>query len=253
MIRHFLNPPNWFTMAGIVCSIYALTLLLAADTITPALLVRASMFVVLGGVCDLLDGYVARLTHRESPFGVQLDSLADVIGFGVAPALIAWGWSLHTLGHVGMIITCWFVLCAAFRLARFNVDAQEHLWPYDGHSQGLTSTMAGGSLVAFAWVCNGTFAEVLTPSPPMVAVLVAVLGFLMISSVPFRNFKDWRRNAYAKYLFAISAGVCMMAAFVWGFSIYWGLGAIIYLTWGLGDGLVVAARHRLQRSKVRFQ
>ena len=245
MIRHFLNPPNWFTSASIFCSVYALTLILTASVITPEILVKASVLVVFGGVFDLLDGRVARITKRFSEFGVQLDSIADIIGFGLAPALIAWSWKLHELGSFGVGVTFWFVLCAAFRLARFNVDAVHQRWKLEGHTQGLTSTMAGGSLVSIVWVSNGYLAPYIDPSPALVAGFSLTLGTLMVSSIPFRNFKDLRRNTYARRLFAVCLSTCLAAAFVLDFSMYWGLGACLYLTYGLADGLVTAAHHRI--------
>lgn len=244
MIRHFLNPPNWFTSASIFCSVYAISLLIAADDVTSALLVKASVLVVFGGIFDLLDGRVARLTNRFSEFGVQLDSIADIIGFGLAPAMIAWSWKLQYMGPVGVGVTFWFVLCTAFRLARFNVNTVEQTWNFDGHSQGLTSTMAGGILVTLVWVSNGYLANVLNPSPQFAAILVATLGFLMISSIPFRNFKDLRQNANAKRIFAVTLGCCLTGAAVMDVSMYWGIGAFIYITFGLADGLLVAAQHR---------
>ncbi|MEZ4237066.1 MAG: CDP-alcohol phosphatidyltransferase family protein [Myxococcota bacterium] len=135
MIRHFLNPPNWFTSASIFCSVYAMALVLATPQVDPATLSRACVLVIFGGIFDLLDGRVARMTNRFTEFGVQLDSIADVLGFGLAPALIAWVWALKDLGPVGVGVTFWYVLCAAFRLARFNVAAQEHDWPLDGHTR----------------------------------------------------------------------------------------------------------------------
>ena len=97
MIKHFLNPPNWFTAASIFCSVYAVSLVVGGDT--PArTMAQACILVIFAGLFDLLDGRVARLTKSFSDFGVQLDSLADLISFGLAPALIAYTWSLHELG-----------------------------------------------------------------------------------------------------------------------------------------------------------
>jgi CDP-diacylglycerol---serine O-phosphatidyltransferase len=244
VIRHFLNPPNWFTAASIFCSTYALALLIAAPEITPDLLSRAAILVIFGGIFDLLDGRVARMTNRLSEFGVQLDSIADIVGFGVAPALLAWSWVLQDLGPFGVGVTFWYVVCAAFRLARFNVNSVERTWNFPGHSQGLTSTMAGGTLVTFVWVCNGYLAEVLSPSPMLVAGLVGVLGLLMVSSIPFRTFKDLRDNRRARRLLAVSLSSCLIAAVVLDPSMWWGAGALLYLTVGLLDGLVVAVYHR---------
>jgi len=241
VIRHFLNPPNWFTSASIFCSVYALSSLMSGETVTSAMLVRACVLVVFGAIFDLLDGRVARLTNRYSAFGVQLDSIADIIGFGVAPALIAWTWCVHELGTLGIVCTVWYVLTAAFRLARFNVATEEGTWPYEGHSQGLTSTMAGGILVTLTWVANGYFSDRLTIPPVAVAAVVGLLGYLMVSSIPFRNFRDMRRNAVARRYLAVTTAACLAGAFLFDPSMWFGVGAALYLVLGLLDGLVVAA------------
>lgn len=244
MIKHFLNPPNWFTSASLFCSILALSSIIAADEVTSELLARACVLVIFGGIFDLLDGRVARMTKRFSEFGVQLDSIADIVGFGVAPAMIAWTWVLQDLGHVGVAITFWYVLCAAFRLARFNVNTIEHTWSFPGHSQGLTSTMAGGVLVTFIWVFNGYLQHL--PSPPAwsVGLLVFFLGSLMVSSIPFRNFKDLRRNKTARRYLALAFACCLTAAVVLDPSMLWGVGALLYLSIGIVDGIVVAFHQR---------
>ncbi len=245
MIRHFLNPPNWFTSASLFCSTYALSLLLVADhPADPALMVRACILVIFSGIFDLLDGRVARLTNRYSEFGVQLDTIADVVGFGVAPALLCWTWKLHELGPLGAAASFVYVLCAAFRLARFNVNTQAGSWDFKGHSQGLTTTMAGGSLVSLIWVANGVFAGVLDSPAWLWALGLPALGLMMVSSIPFRNFKDIRQSKVARRLLAVSLACCLVAALVVDASMWWAMGAALYLTIGLVDGVVVAIHHR---------
>lgn len=244
MIRHFLNPPNWFTSASIFCSVYAMALLLASSDGDTDTLSRACVLVIFGGIFDLLDGRVARMTNRFTEFGVQLDSIADVLGFGLAPAMIAWAWALKDLGGIGVVATFWYVLCAAFRLARFNVATTHHTWQLDGHTQGLTTTMAGGSLVTFVWVANGYLAGWVHVTAPVVAVLVVFLGMLMISSIPFRSFKDMRKNRRARRILAISLAMCLAGAVVLDPSMWWGVGAALYLSVGLIDGVVTAIWHR---------
>ncbi len=244
MIKHFLNPPNWFTSASIFCSVYAMALVLAAPVVDSETMARACVLVIFGGIFDLLDGRVARMTNRFTEFGVQLDSIADVMGFGLAPALLVWTWALKDLGALGVAATFWYVLCASFRLARFNVNATERNWPLPGHSQGLTTTMAGGSLVTFVWVANGYGAEWMSPPGWVVAGLVGMLGLLMISSVPFRNFKDLRDNRKARRMLAVGMASCLAGAVVLDPSMWWGVGAALYLSVGLVDGLVTAVWHR---------
>lgn len=243
MIRHFLNPPNWFTAASLMCSTTALCLLVGRE-VGPDDLVKAAILVIFGGIFDMMDGRVARLTRRGSDFGVQLDSIADVVGFGVAPAVIAYVWTLHHLGALGVAVAVWYVIAAAFRLARFNVATRESNWPFVGHSQGLTTTMAGGSLVSLIWVSNGILRDFVQIEAAWVAVLVGGLGLLMVSSIPFRNFKDLRANRNARRLAGVMLGSCLAGALVFDISMWWGVGAALYLSAGLLDGLVVAVQHR---------
>ena len=243
VIQHFLNPPNWFTAASIFCSVYALTLLAGPGDASPELLAQAATLIVFGGIFDMMDGRVARLTKRFSEFGVQLDSIADMVGFGVAPVVLVYAWSLHELGTVGVAIAVWYAICAAFRLARFNVESVERRWEFPGHSQGLTSTMAGGMLVTSVWVSNDYLIGVDVPAW-FVGLLTVSVSFLMISSVPFRNFKDLRENRVARRLFAVFLASCIVGAVALHPSMWFGIGGALYLVAGLLDGLVVAVHHR---------
>jgi CDP-diacylglycerol--serine O-phosphatidyltransferase len=248
MLKHFLNPPNWFTATSIFCSTYAITLVIGVHGDTAATLSRACVFVVFAGIFDLLDGRVARITNRETEFGVQLDSLADVISFGVAPAIITWVWKLQHLGIVGAFICFWWILAATFRLARFNVKAtdEDSHWAHPGHSQGLTITMAGGMLVTLAWVSNGYLAHSLQSIPPWaVTIIAAALALLMVSSIPFRNFRDIRGNANARRILALAFAFYIGSGFFFHeASMMFGVGSLLYCTWGLSDGLLVAFVHR---------
>ncbi len=244
VIHHFLNPPNWFTSASIFCSVYAMSMLVGSGDPEPATLVTAASLIIFAGVFDLLDGRVARMTNRMSEFGVQLDSIADTISFGVAPALLVWAWALNDLGILGALVTFFYVLCVAFRLARFNVDAAHDTWPLPGHSRGLTSTMSGGILVVFVWMGNGYLSEVISFSPWVVAGVMLFQSLLMVSSIPYRSFRDVRRNLRARITLAAALLACVMGAITLDYSLFFGIGAFLYLFWGLADGLVTAAYYR---------
>jgi CDP-diacylglycerol---serine O-phosphatidyltransferase len=249
LIKNFLNPPNWFTSASLFCSTYAIATLISADEITAAVISRSCVLVIFGGIFDLLDGRVARLTNRYTEFGVQLDTIADMVGFGLAPAMIVWSWQLSELGGLGMAVTFWFVLCVAFRLARFNVNVKDETWSLAGHTQGLTSTMAGGSLVTAVWVFNGYLHEAVTPPTWSISLFTAALGLLMVSSIPFRNFRDFRHNKVARRIFAVCLSCCLAGGFLFDPSIFWGVGAFLYLVVGVIDGLVTATyQKRLTRA-----
>jgi CDP-diacylglycerol--serine O-phosphatidyltransferase len=250
LLVHFLNPPNWFTAASILCSTMALGILLegqAAGGLTAELLVRACILIVVGGVFDNLDGRVARLTRRETEFGIQLDSIADVLGFGFSPALIAWAWQLHRFGKFGLAITFLYVACAAFRLARFNVNTVVRTWPFAGHSQGLTSTMAGGILVSFVWLGNeGWLHHFGLPEaavPAVTTALVGSLGYLMVSSIPYRNFKDVKQSRVARRYMALAVTLTLGAAWWYREAVmFFGVAGALYFIGGTLDGLITAAK-----------
>ncbi len=190
MIKHFLNPPNWFTSASIFCGFYAIVLAAGNAAGDPAIFYKAGLMIFFAGIFDLLDGRVARMTGRGSEFGVQLDSLADVVSFGVAPAVLAWSWGLKTLGIPGLIFAFFFVLCGAFRLARFNVveaDTEQKL-PF---SKGLTITMAGGTLASMVMV-HTAMGKTFVAHPSNVLLVMLSLSLLMISEVPFHGLKAFR-------------------------------------------------------------
>ncbi len=159
--------------------------------------IAAAIAVVVAGVLDGLDGRVARLTNTQSDFGVQYDSLSDLISFGVAPALLAFNWSLSSLkdlspmaGKLGWLAAFLFVACAALRLARFNTQAASQDKVY---FQGLASPAAAGTLVATIWF----FADqgVSGESVRWLMWLETVaLGLLMFSRVRYFSGKSWPRG-----------------------------------------------------------
>ena len=187
MLRHFLNPPNWFTSAGIFCGMYSIVL--ATGVEGEPNFYKAAMMVLFASVFDMLDGRVARITGRGSEFGIQLDSLADVVSFGIAPAVLLYAWGIHSLGIWGLVGAFAFVLCGAFRLARFNCEAE--LGEKSDYSEGLTITMAGGT-VAAAVMAHAASGRLGVEHPWNVWVLTLVLGLLMVSSVPYRTPKTLR-------------------------------------------------------------
>ncbi len=243
MLKHFLNPPNWFTSASIFCSVYAMSLLVGAEP-SAQTIATACLLVVFGGIFDMLDGRVARITNRHSEFGVQLDSIADIISFGVAPGLIVYAWALHDLGLIGALIAFWFVLAAAFRLARFNVNTTNDDWPLEGHSEGLTSTMAGGLLVTFAWVSNDYLSAFLHPPVWVIAAVTVFLGLMMVSSLPWRSFRDVRHNRFARSLLAVFLLCCLAGAVVMHPSMWFGVGGVLYLIAGFVDAVITYAHFR---------
>lgn len=223
-----------------------MALVIGTVEISPKTMSLACILVIFGAVFDLLDGRVARMTNRYTEFGVQLDSLADLVGFGVAPAFLVYAWILQDLGTLGVVVCFWYVLCAAFRLARFNVNENHKAWTLAGHSQGITSTMAGFCIVAIAWTMNAGLLNVLHIPVQTVAALVTLLGFLMISSIPFRNFRDIRRNKRARLIFGLGLAATLTAGVIVDASVFFGASALLYICCGLADGLITVVHFKRQ-------
>lgn len=152
----------------------------------------AAIAIIVAGFLDGLDGRVARLTNTQSDFGEQYDSLADLISFGLAPALLAFNWSLSSLGEIstfagklGWLAAFLFVACAALRLARFNTQVGIADKRY---FQGLASPAAAGTLVFTIWffVDNDISGEAVSW---LIFFETVALGILMFSNVRYYSFK----------------------------------------------------------------
>ena len=178
--------PNLFTTGGLFGGFFAI---IAASQ---GRFEAACVAIFVAGVLDGLDGRVARLTNTQSEFGVQYDSLADLISFGMAPAMLMYHWALVsmkldslTLGKIGWLAAFLYAACAALRLARFNsqVGTVDKRW-----FVGLASPAAAGLMASFVWVCQefGWSGEELRYAA---LALTVVAGLLMVSRIRYSSFK----------------------------------------------------------------
>ena len=145
--------------------------------------------IIIAGLCDAIDGRVARLARSTSRFGMEYDSIADTVSFGVAPAMLAFSaGNLQVLGRPGWVMTFLFTACAALRLARFNVSPGR----YKGRFEGMPSPAAAGCIAATQWFASFLRENGLVLDVPEIAVAagVALLGLLMVSPVPYRSGKE---------------------------------------------------------------
>jgi len=179
--------PNALTTGALMAGFYAIV---AAIGDQP---VAACVAVVIAGLLDGVDGRVARLTNTQSEFGVQYDSLSDMVSFGVAPAVLVFAWALNGLGEpetvadkLGWLGAFFYAACAALRLARFNTQAGVAEKAY---FQGLASPAAAGTLVSTIWFCVSRDID-----PDRIAwlmlILTVSLGTLMVSRVRYYSFKS---------------------------------------------------------------
>jgi len=191
--------PSLFTTGNLFSGFYAIVQATLGDPWNAALgIVGAAIF-------DALDGRIARLAGATSKFGAEYDSLADVVSFGIAPAMLAFtAGDLQELGRKGWVLAFVFAVCAALRLARFNVAPSR----WHGRFEGLPSPAAAGMVAASVWFM-GFLRETLVDFhfPPVVAAIGTVtLGLLMVSTIPYRSFKEIDlRHSYGTLVLVVIA------------------------------------------------
>lgn len=170
--------PSLFTLANMLCGFSSLRAAQDGNFDLAAVLIGVAV------VLDIFDGAVARAVGAITPFGLQFDSLADLISFGVAPAFLLYSWSLHDLGGPGWMLACFWLACAAFRLGRFNVTVD----PLSDKRYfiGLPSPGAAGVVLASVFAFDGDFEGWQRLGPIALAVVPAAL---MASSVRFTSFR----------------------------------------------------------------
>jgi CDP-diacylglycerol--serine O-phosphatidyltransferase len=194
--------PSLFTLGNMFCG-YACVVYATRREFEPA-----ALFIGFAYVLDILDGRIARLTGAESEFGLQFDSLADVISFGIAPAILAFVWGLSPLGRIGWVAGFMFVACAAMRLARFNIQSAGGDKRY---FVGMPSPAAGVIPAATVYAFPEGLSDYRAALPALAMVLVPAV--LMISTIRFRSFKNLDLQMRRPYtvLLLIATGIMLIA------------------------------------------
>lgn len=190
--------PNLFTSLSLFCGFLAINEALNRN------FTHSSLVIFIACLFDILDGRVARMTNSSSRFGVEYDSLSDLVSFGVAPAILAQTWSLHIFGRFGLLAAFLYVACGALRLARFNIQA-ENL--QKKHFVGLPIPASAVMLASTVLLCSylGYTEEFPHISFPL---LLYLLAFLMVSNVRYYGFKDLsfvRSKPFSTAVFVILA------------------------------------------------
>jgi CDP-diacylglycerol---serine O-phosphatidyltransferase len=195
--------PSMFTLANMFCGYACIVYSMRGEFIT------AAPFIGLAIVVDMLDGRIARMTGTTSPFGIEFDSLADIISFGVAPAILAFSWGLQPLGRLGWAAGFIFVAAAATRLARFNIQAATHDKRF---FVGMPSPAAAGVPAATVYAYPWGFQSYPEALPVLAMVIVPAL--LMVSTIRFRSFKNLDFSVRRSYtvLLVVAVFLALLAA-----------------------------------------
>lgn len=176
--------PNAFTAAALCSAFYGIIQAMNGDFST------ATMAVFLSMILDGMDGRIARLTHTQSEFGVQMDSLADAVSFGIAPGLIVYSYALHDLGKLGWATAFIYALCAILRLARFNCNVGVVSKNY---FQGLPSPAAAALVCGYVWLAvENKLPDFIVEHQAWIALVITFYaGLTMVCNAPFFSGKNY--------------------------------------------------------------
>ncbi|MEJ2156345.1 MAG: CDP-diacylglycerol--serine O-phosphatidyltransferase [Desulfobacteraceae bacterium] len=196
--------PNLFTALNLFCGFFAMVAAIDGK------FVAAAYAIIVAGIFDNLDGKIARVTHSTSKFGVEFDSLCDLVSFGVAPGLMMYLWALQPLGRIGWLAGFLFVACGALRLARFNtqvgtVDSRYFV--------GLPIPAGAGMNAVTILFCHKVGVEP-NAYPLVFLIMLYTLSFLMVSTIKYPSFKnaDVLRNKNFNVLVAAILVLIFIAA-----------------------------------------
>ena len=189
--------PSLFTTGNVFCGFYSFIAALNENYNL------AAWAIILAIIFDVLDGRIARMTKTTSAFGMQYDSLADVISFGMAPAFLCYSWILKPFDRVGWMAAFLFLLCAALRLARFNATKPDI---QGQHFIGLPTPAAAAVIASIIIAFEGLFGTQVHPG--FIVAVVYSLAFLMVSNIKYpalKKFEFRKRVSFARFLLVILA------------------------------------------------
>jgi CDP-diacylglycerol--serine O-phosphatidyltransferase len=245
--RQIILIPSLFTAGAMFSGFYAIVFTLNEVLESRSDFRPAVVAILVATLLDSLDGRMARMMKAESAFGSHFDSIADMVSFGVAPAILAYAMGLAKLGRMGWFASFLYLACTAIRLARFNVLASDPLGPKK-YFKGLSSPVAAGGLgvfmILFQWVDTGLVYQL------GIFAMTIFIALLMISNVRFRSFKELDLRRYPLQYF-IAAMVIVMFIVVFHevalFSIF-----VVYLISGLVEEYILFRRRRKSDPSVPF-
>jgi CDP-diacylglycerol--serine O-phosphatidyltransferase len=194
--------PNIFTSLNIFCGFYALIASIDGKYVASA------VAILIAVVFDTLDGKIARATRTTSKFGVEYDSLADLISFGLAPGVMMYLWALKPMGRIGWLAAFLFLACGALRLARFNTMVNSITSDY---FQGLPIPAGAGMNATTVLLCQKIGVEG-AAHPVLLLVMLYILSFLMVSTIKYNSFK--KPELFRKMKFNVLVAAILILSFI---------------------------------------
>jgi CDP-diacylglycerol---serine O-phosphatidyltransferase len=186
--------PNLVTTASLFCGFYAIIAAISGN------FYQAALSILIAAVLDGLDGRIARLTQTTSAFGIQYDSLSDLIAFGLAPGVLVFLWALKPFNRFGWMAAFLYVVCGALRLARFNVQTGQVSHNYFVGLPIPAAATIVATTILFIYQIGGT------GSTGYLAILITiyVLSFLMVSNIPYPSFKGLKLGERRSFNFLVA-------------------------------------------------
>jgi CDP-diacylglycerol--serine O-phosphatidyltransferase len=231
--------PNTLTLCGMFCGFYAILASYKGHY------VYGAWAILIAFIFDGVDGWVARLTNTTTKFGIELDSLSDLVAFGVAPAVLIYSWGLTPFGRIGWGAAFLFVICGALRLARYNVQmGSAESKSFTGMPIPAAATVVA-SLVLFYTEVRGGLIE----KHYIILMLPFILSALMVSTLRYHGLKEVdlrKRKPFWLLVVIVSAFVLV---FMYPETVLF-LFALFYMLWGIVESIVILYRRRSLRGEV---
>ena len=194
--------PNIFTSLNLFCGFYAVVAAIDGK------FVAAAAVIIIAGVFDVLDGKIARATNTSSKFGVEYDSLADLVSFGIAPGLLMYLWALKPLGRIGWLAAFLFMACGALRLARFNTQVGRVSSDYFV-GLPIPAAAAMNAAMVLLWERAGFGIEA---NQLFILIMLYVLAFLMVSNIKYVSLK--RAELFKRMNFNVLVAIILILIFI---------------------------------------
>jgi CDP-diacylglycerol--serine O-phosphatidyltransferase len=236
--------PNLITLSSMFAGFYSIVASFNSDY------ERAAWAILVASVFDVLDGWVARMTHTATRFGIEIDSLSDAISFGVAPGVLVYSWSLQSFGKIGWLAAFFLVACAALRLARFNVQmGSEEKKHFTGLPSPAAALMIATTVLAYQEVIDKLNALQFTRLADMISLdywvlaLTFVVAGLMVSNITYHGIKE--ANLKERRPFGLLVGiVALLGVVAYHPALVLFLISLAYVVLGIGEALFKLLKSR---------
>jgi len=225
--------PNTLTLCGMFCGFFAILSAVNGN------FVHAAWAIVLANIFDGLDGWIARLTNTATRFGIELDSLSDLVAFGVAPSILMYKWALVPFGRVGWAVAFLFVACGALRLARFNVQTGTSTSKaFKGMPIPAAATIVA-SIVIFYYEFNTSLPNENLFFP----IITTVLSLLMVSTLRFHGLKEINFSERKPFWFLVVFVLILFVLLIHPSTAIF-IFAMFYFVWGIIENIYLFFRKK---------